>query len=389
MAFGNEGPRRWRAVDDSALDKLARVLVRYSTATRPGDVVSLVGPPPAEPLLLALYREVLAAGGHPFASMQPQGCTELLYRHASPAQLAFVHPLERTEVEAVDVSIHVLARQTADPGGAAVHDRHALHRRARRTLMESFLSRAARRTLRWVVAQFPCAGVAEAAGMTLADYRTFLFRAGLLDHDDPEAAWRERSARQARLADFLGRSHDLRLVTPAGTDLRLGVAGRTWINGDGHENFPDGEVFTGPVEDATEGTVFFDFPAVHGSRVVEGVRLVFRAGRVVEASAANGEDFLVRMLDQDPGARILGEVALGCNYAITRPTRNPLLDEKIGGTFHLALGASYPGSGGTNQSALHWDMVGDLRRGGRVEADGRVISAGGRFVDAAWPQPEN
>ncbi|HMC65574.1 MAG TPA: aminopeptidase, partial [Gemmataceae bacterium] len=165
------------------------------------------------------------------------------------------------------------------------------------------------------------------------------------------------------------------------------VTGRTWINCDGHENFPDGEVFTGPIEDATEGAVCFDFPAVHGGREVRGVRLVFRAGRVVEAAATQGEDFLISMLDQDPGARVLGEAAIGCNYAITKHTRNTLFDEKIGGTFHVALGAAYPESGGTNQSALHWDMVCDLRRGGRVEVDGNVISENGRFLNRAWPQP--
>src|SRR5262249_28045065 len=154
-----------------------------------------------------------------------------------------------------------------------------------------------------------------AAGMTPAEFADFVFRAGLLDREDPAAAWRALSARQARLIDFLTRGRELRLVTPAGTDLRLGVAGRNWINGNGHENFPDGEVFTAPVEALTEGTIVFDFPAVHGGRVAEGVRLVFRDGRVVEATAWKGQDFLLEMLDQDPGARVLGEVGLGCNYA--------------------------------------------------------------------------
>ncbi len=163
------------------------------------------------------------------------------------------------------------------------------------------------------------------------------------------------------------------------------MAGRTWINCDGHENFPDGEVFTGPIEDATEGTVAYDFPAVHGGREVRGVRLRFRAGRVVEASAEKGEDFLLGLLDQDAGARVLGEAALGCNYSVTRYTRNTLFDEKIGGTFHLALGAAYPESGGRNQSGLHWDMVCDLRQGGLVEADGKPISRDGRFVHPEWP----
>jgi aminopeptidase len=252
--------------------------------------------------------------------------------------------------------------------------------------MELFLRRAAEKSLRWVATQFPCQAAAQEADMSLAEYEDFVFAAGMLDQDDPAAAWNVLSERQARLVGFLQTVRELRFVTAAGTDLRVGVGGRTWINCDGHENFPDGEVFTGPREDATEGTVCFDFPAVRGGREVLGVRLVFRAGRVVEASAAKGEEFLFQMLDQDEGARVLGEVALGCNYAITRHTRNTLFDEKIGGTFHVALGAAYPESGGTNQSALHWDMVCDLRQGGRIEADGRVISENGRFREPNWPQ---
>jgi aminopeptidase len=373
---------------DPRIDRLAEVLVRYSTRMQPGQLVSLVGPPLAEPLIVALYREVLRAGGHPCVLMAPEACTELLYRHGSPEQVGFLNPFEAREIEAVDVAVHVLATENSraltgiDPGV------QALRSQSRGPLMERFLRRAAEKSLRWVATQFPCQAAAQDAEMSLAEYEDFVFAAGMLDREEPAAAWRSLSERQARLVDFLHTVGELRFVTPCGTDLRLGVAGRTWINCDGHENFPDGEVFTGPIEDATEGTVGFDFPAVHGGREVQGVRLRFRAGRVVEASATRGEEFLVRMLDQDAGARVLGEVALGCNYAITRYTRNTLFDEKIGGTFHVALGASYPESGGTNRSGLHWDLVGELRQGGRVEADRRAISQDGRFLCPDWPQPD-
>jgi aminopeptidase len=243
--------------------------------------------------------------------------------------------------------------------------------------------------LRWVSSPYPCQAAAQDADLSVGEYEDFVFGAGLLNHADPASAWQAVSQCQARLVSFLHTVRELRYITPRGTDLRVGVAGRTWINCDGHENFPDGEVFTGPVEDATEGTVCFDFPSLRGGREVEGVRMRFRAGRVVEASARKGEEFLLSMLDQDAGARVLGEVALGCNYAITRATRNTLFDEKIGGTFHVALGAAYPESGGKNQSALHWDMVCDLRQGGRVEGDGKVFSIDGRFLQGDWPQPNH
>jgi aminopeptidase len=221
--------------------------------------------------------------------------------------------------------------------------------------------------------------------MSLAAYEEFVFTAGLLHLDDPAAAWRQFSQRQQRVADFLNTKREIRFTTPQGTDLKLGVEGRRWINCDGHENFPDGEVFTGPIEDATEGVVVYSFPAVHGGREVEGIRLVFRAGKVVEATARKGEEFLIAMLDQDAGARVLGEVAIGTNYAIKSYSKNTLFDEKIGGTFHAAVGAGYPESGNTNDSGLHWDMVCDLRQGGTVSVDGEVISENGRFVFEGWP----
>lgn len=373
---------------DPRVDQLAKVLVRYSTGVRRGELVSLHGPVLAEPLLLSLYREVLRAGGHPTVTMAPEGCSRILLQQGSPEQLSFLNPLDLREVEAVDVAIHVLASENTRALSQIDPNQQALRSKARRPIMEIFLRRSAEQSLRWVASQLPCQASAQEADMSLDEYEDFVFGAGMLDGADPTAAWRTLSERQARVVNFLHGVRELRFFTPNGTDLRVGTAGRHWVNCDGHENFPDGEVFTGPIEDATQGTVCFDFPAVHGGREVQGVRMVFRAGRVVEASAAKGEEFLLRMLDQDAGARVLGEVAIGCNYAITRHTRNTLFDEKIGGTFHVALGSAYPESGGKNQSGLHWDMVCDLRQGGRIEADGRVISENGRFLNSDWPQPE-
>jgi aminopeptidase len=223
--------------------------------------------------------------------------------------------------------------------------------------------------------------------MSLAEFEDFVFAAGLLHLPDPAAAWRDIHDRQQRVCDRLEQARELRFTTPQGTNLSVAVGGRHWLNCDGHVNFPDGEVYTGPVEDATQGVLFLTFPAVYGGREVSGVRLQFRDGRVVDASADKGEDYLIEMLDQDAGARILGEVAFGTNYAISRFMRNLTFDEKIGGTFHVALGSSYPESGGKNDSALHWDLVCDLREGGRAEMDGELISENGRFLNNLWPQP--
>jgi aminopeptidase len=241
------------------------------------------------------------------------------------------------------------------------------------------MQRAAAGQLTWCGTLFPTQAHAQDAEMSLTDYEDFVYSAGHLDEDDPVAAWRAVSAHQQRLVDLLGQKRQLRIVAPD-TDLTIGVAGRTWINADGAKNFPDGEVFTGPVEDSAEGHITFSFPAVHMGREVEGIRLEFEQGKVVKATARKGEDLLTSLLDMDAGARYLGEFAFGTNADIRRYTRNTLFDEKIGGTIHLAVGASYPDTGGRNQSGLHWDIVRDLRQGGRVYADGELIYQDGQFL---------
>jgi aminopeptidase len=261
---------------------------------------------------------------------------------------------------------------------------------ARGALTDIFMKRIAakgRKKLRWVGTQYPCPAAAQDAEMSLRDYADFVFRAGLLHLPNPAAAWRKIRAEQQRVCDVLDKAREMRFVTPQGTDLTVGVAGRKWINADGTANFPDGEVFSAPIEDSTEGVVRYSFPAMYGGREVADVVLRFRAGKVVEATASKNEAFLHSMIDQDKGARILGEIAIGTNYSIKQFTRNTLFDEKIGGTFHAALGAAYGECGGKNKSALHWDMVCDLRQGGRIEADGKTISTNGRFADRTWPQP--
>ncbi len=375
---------------DPRIDKLAHVLVTYSVNVRKDDIVRLSGPPLAEPLILALYREVIAAGGHPVVRMTPDECQELFLKNASDRQLAFVNPLLKHEVSTINASIGIWgesntkALTNVDPG------RQAAASRARKPILDIFFKRAARTgrdKLRWSGTMFPNPAAAQDAEMSLAEYEDFVYGAGKLAARDPAAEWRKLSVAQQRLCDVLNKAKEVRFVTPQGTDLRVGVAGRRWLNCDGHENFPDGEAFTGPLEDATEGVACYSFPAVHGGREVHDIRLEFRAGRVVNASASKGEEFLIQMLDQDKGARVLGEIAIGTNYAITQYTRNTLFDEKIGGTFHAAVGAAYPETGGRNKSGLHWDMVCDLRKGGRIEVDGKVISKDGRFLNRAFPQP--
>jgi aminopeptidase len=373
---------------DPRLEKLADVLVNYSTAVKPNDVVRLSGSPICRPLLVEIYRAVVRAGGHPVITVVPDECSEIKLAEGSDAQLSFEDPIAQYTVETIDVSIGLWGEENTKALTRFDPARQTLVSQARKKYLATFMRRYSEGKLRWVGTQFPCHAAAQDAEMSLSAYEEFVFRAGLLHLADPAAAWREISQRQQRVVDYLNGKHEIRFVTDAGTDLRVATTGRRWINCDGHENFPDGEVFTGPIEDATQGVVCYSFPAVHGGREVHNIRFEFRDGKVVDASATKGEEFLLAMLDQDPGGRVLGEIAIGTNYAIQNYSKNTLFDEKIGGTFHAAVGAAYPETGGLNESGLHWDMVCDLRTGGKIFADGELISENGRFLDPSWPRPD-
>ncbi len=375
---------------DQRLDRLADVLVRYSTKVKKGDLVGIVADPSAMPAVEAVYQRVLQAGAHPFWRPACHAFDEMLYEHGSDEQLAYLEPSRMDFVESVDVNIGLWSETNTRSSSRVDSSRVAALRQARRPYMKRFLERVAEGKLRWVGTLVPTQSSAQDAEMSLAQYERFVFSAGMLDLDDPVAAWMALSERQQRACDWLQPKKEVHFRAPArdghdGTDLRVPVEGGTWINCHGDQNFPDGEVFTGP--QGAEGHVNYTFPAVYDGREVVGVRLAFKGGRVVDASARKGEDFLIKMLDQDDGAGAMGEIAIGTNYSIREFTRNTLFDEKIGGTFHAAVGAGYPESGNSNESALHWDMVCDLREGGSIAADGEVFHENGLFKGDGWPAP--
>jgi aminopeptidase len=365
---------------DPRVERLADVAVAYSTRVRPGDLVIVDSGPLGAPLVREIYTRVLAAGAHPLVHVVLEETQEALLREGSDAQLAFVSPARSEEIESADVRIVLETEENTRTLSAVEPQRQVLHKRARKRLGDRLFERSAAGELRWLVTLFPTQAAAQDAGMSLAAYEDFVYRAGLLDRDDPVTAWRELGDRLARLADWLDTKDELHVLAED-TDLRLRVGGRHWVASRGLENFPDGEVFTGPVETSVEGTVHCSFPAAYQGRIVEDVRLRFEAGEVVETDASRGSDFLAEMLAIDEGARRMGEFAFGLNEAITEFTLNTLFDEKIGGTMHFALGKSYPETRGTNNSALHWDLVCDLRRGSEMYADGELVYRNGRFLD--------
>ncbi len=364
---------------DARVEKLAQVLVQYSVAVRPNDKVYLQGSSATEPLLKALYIEVLKAGGNPYVRAQLPGMDELLYRHASDDQLRYVSPVARLVYETYDVFISLSGSLNTKELTNVAPDKLVLAKQASRDLFTTFMRRAASGELRWVGTLYPTSAYAQDAEMGMSEYEDFVFNACLPDLADPVRHWRELSAWQGKLVEWLKGKKTLRVEGP-NVELQMKIDGRSFANCDGKRNMPDGEIFTGPVEDSVEGHVCFSYPTVYDGRRLEKVELWFEKGKVVKARAEKGEDFLLQTLDTDDGARYVGEFAIGTNKGITRATGNTLFDEKINGSFHMALGAGMPETGSRNESAIHWDLVCDLMGGGRIRVDEQLIYENGTFL---------
>jgi len=364
---------------DPRLAKWAKALTGYSVEVQSGQTVAIIGGIAAAPLLREVYREVVARGGHPVLLPTIDGVQRELLINGSDDQLSHISPVERFVREQADVVITVMAETNTKRLSAVEPARQAFYQKARRGLFETFMDRAANDALDWTLTLYPTDAYAQDADMETEDYTDFLLSACKLDRDDPVAAWLELKADQQRLIDWLDGKKEVHLSGPE-IDLTLSIEGRTWINSDGKRNFPSGEIFTGPVENSVNGTIRFSFPVVTAGREIQDIRLWFENGKVVDATAARNEDYLIQTLDTDDGARFLGEFAFGTNFDISRFTKNILFDEKIGGTVHMAVGLGYPETGSTNKSAVHWDMICDLRQGGQVDVDGQPFMRGGAFV---------
>ena len=363
----------------SRVERLAEVVVDYSAGVEAGNFVLIESTVLAAPLIQALYARVVDAGAHPATRVALDGIGENLLREGADEQLEWVNPARQEDFERADVRIAIVAPANTRSLTSVDPSRQALLGRAQQRLGQLHLERAARGELRWVVTAYPTNAGAQDAEMSLAEYEDFVYGACFLGEDEPAESWRSFAEHLTAVAGFLEQKRELRVVAED-TDLTVGIHGRHWIAARGRENLPDGEVFTGPVETSLEGTIRFSYPAVFQGRAVNDVRLRFERGEVVDARAAHGEDFLRQMIGMDEGARRVGEFAFGLNDNVELFTRNILFDEKIGGTIHLALGSSYPETGGVNRSGLHWDMICDLRRGSEVYADGDVVYRDGRFV---------
>jgi aminopeptidase len=364
---------------DPRIEKLADVLINYSLAIREGDLFTITSPPIAAPLVEALYLRALQKGAFPVTSIGLPHLSELFLRHATPAQLEWVSPVQRLMIEQADATFSILAETNTKALTNTDPAKQMQRAAAMNDLTKTYMDRAASGALRWSLTLYPTEAYAQDAEMSLAEYEEFVYGAGLLDEPDPVAAWKKQGAEQQRLIDWIAGKNEVHVVGPD-TDLTLSIKDRIFINSDGSRNFPDGEIFTGPVEDSINGHIHFSYPANLGGREIEDIRLTFERGVVTQATAARGQDYLTKLLDTDAGARRIGEFAFGTNYGIQRFTKNTLFDEKIGGTIHMALGRAYPETGGKNESAIHTDIVCDLRQGGTITVDGQTFAKDGTFV---------
>lgn len=365
---------------DVRVEKMAQVLVDYSVNIKPGDRVLVVATLLAEPLVREVYRRVLERGGHPQLLLSLPDEDEIFFAAAKDDQLDFVPVLHRYAVEQFDARIRIYSEANTRALTGVDPERMARRQKTLAVVQGTVFRRAGEGSLRWISTQYPTPAYAMEAEMGLNEYQNFVYSANHVDENtpDPVAYWQEIGKQQQSHIDRL-EGHDRVELKGPDVDLRLSIAGRRFLNSCGIHNLPDGEIYTGPVEDSMEGWVRFTYPAVYAGQIVEGVELTFEKGQVVKATAWRNEPLLLRMLETDAGAKYVGEFAIGTNYQIDRFTRNILFDEKIGGTFHMALGAGYPETGSQSRSVIHWDMICDMKNS-EIKVDGETVYRDGKFV---------
>lgn len=363
---------------DPRIEKLAKLCVHYSVDVKPKEVVVIQGTTHAFPLMHEIYKECLLSDAYP--TIYPTLETQFtFYKLAKEHQLKFVYPFEKFLAENMDVRIGIFC--DPNPKGLTNVDpaKIRMHRAARKGISDILFKREAEGKFRWTGLPFPVSAQAQEASMALPEYEDFVYSSCLVDKRDPTAEWKRIRKEQDKTCSFLNKAEQIRVVGED-TDLKFSVKGRKWINCSGQKNMPDGEVFTAPVENSVNGTIRFTFPGIYAGREVEDIKLTFKNGRVVKGSAAKGNELLQQLLKIE-GADRLGETAIGTNYNITRFTKNMLFDEKMGGTIHMALGLNpAPETGGLNKSALHWDILKDMKKGGEIYADGKLFYRNGKFL---------
>lgn len=365
---------------NSFCEKYADVLVNYSTKVKKGDLVIIrTESHLAEPLVREIYKAVLQNGAHPVVRCSIDGLGEIFIKNANDEQLAYIDEMTKIEYSTANVYISIGAPLNVKSMANTDPKRMAERSRATRMLSQTMLKRAEKGELNWVIADYPTQALAQEAKMSLTEYTDFVQKACYLDLDNPVKKWLEISKEQKRIADILNNIKRLH-ITGEKTNITFNVQNRKWISCDGLNNFPDGEIFTSPVEDDIDGEIYFDFPAIYRGNTADKIHLKIKNGKIIDASAQSGEEFLISMLNMDEGSRFVGEIAIGTNTRVQNITGNILFDEKIGGAIHMAAGASYPETGGKNVSGLHWDMIKNMKNDGEIFGDDKLIYKNGKFL---------
>jgi aminopeptidase len=364
---------------DPRVTKLAQILIHYSLAVKPGQQIFIHTHPLANELTLAVYEEAIQAGAYAVLWNIVPEADEIFFQRASDAQLEYVSPIDQLVTEKFDGYLHLRATHNTRALSGADNTRIARAARAFSPIQKIFSQRAANNELNWCLTVYPTEASAQEADMSLRAYQEFVYAAGMLHLDDPVAYWQEEGRRQRKIIDRLTGKERVTLKG-SNVDLSFSIQNRTFEPCDGKVNFPDGEIFTGPVEDTANGWIRFRYPAIRFSQEVTDIELWFENGKVVKEKAEKNQDLLTASLNTDDGARYLGEFGIGTNYGIQRFTKNMLFDEKIGGTIHLALGMGYPETGSKNESGIHWDMLCDMADG-EIIVDGEMLYQNGKFVD--------
>ena len=360
------------------LSNLAQIVTEYSVEIEEGDLVVVQSSHLAAPLLEKIVENIVKKGAHLEYRVELPNMREIYLSHAGDAQLKYVSPIMKTTVEKADVFISIWADINPKSLNTVDPDKISKQAAAQAEITKIFMEREAKGELQWTLAPYPTQAMAQEAGVSFVEYRNFVYGACLIDKKDPIGEWKKISKNQEKVAAYLNARDEIRYVGKD-TDLTVSAKGRKWINCDGKKNMPDGEVFTGPIEDSANGTVRFTYPGIYMGKEIEDIRLTFKDGEVVDATAAKGRELLDKILEID-GARRIGEIAIGTNYGVQRFTKNMLFDEKMGGTVHLALGRSIPESGGKNFSSIHWDILKDMKDGGKIYADSEMFYENGKFL---------
>jgi aminopeptidase len=357
-------------MNESKIKKLAWILVNHSTKVKPGENVIIQGFTQAKPLLREIYREVLKKGAYPRLKVSFEDFNYDYYELASEKQLKNLSKIDLYEIDNVDVVIAVGGNLNTRFLSGTDSKKYSMRNKA----LEPLFNKRVDNT-RWVATRFPSTGLAQNAGMSIQQYTEFYFRATNKD-------WNREKAKQMRIKKLFDKAKKVRIVGKE-TDITLDIAKRNGILCYGQFNMPDGEVFYSPNEKKTEGHIMFNYPAIYNGHEVENVKLWFEKGKVVRFTCSDNRKFFQQMIDTDPGARYLGELGIGMNKEIRNLTKDVLLDEKMGGTIHLALGRAYKENGGTNKSAIHWNMIKDLRKkhgGEEIYLDGKLVNKDGEWI---------